>query len=264
MSKEIKISDQIKKRYQEAMSNDIEFSVITVLRWNKTLNLKKIAKLIDKPESTTIRYLKRMLNDELITIDIDETASSWGKFYRLAKPIKYLYDKNKEQMSERNKQEFDELFQYLDRPEEEIENYAKSKIIKREDEESEINMEIAKRNLTFMHNLEDMILNEFIEAINEFNELQEELDTDFLKKNLSLAPVDILLSNKWTEIANFKHLLKYYQLFNKFDQEIRQLRKEIIEEMDEKKIPSEDRITLVIDFFMGTTEVKYNIAEKDQ
>lgn len=256
--------EKMKKRYQEAMTNDIEFSIITALRWNKTLNLKKIAKLVDKPESTTIRYLKKLLEDEIITIDLEKTAASWGKFYRLSKLIEDLYDQNKERMSKKNQEEFEELMEYLDQPAEEIEKYAINKILGRGEEESELNLKDAKRNLTLMHNVEDMILNEFIEAAREFSEYQKELGKDFLRENLSLSPVDILLSNKWAEISNFKHLLRFYQIFGEFDQKIEKLKEEIKKEMDEENIPQENRITMIIDFFMGGTEVKYSINEKEK
>ena len=70
------------------LDDETKISTLFGLYLFETLNLKNIARILNKNESTTLRHLKSLINEKLIEIDQKKSAQSWGKFYRLRDEFK--------------------------------------------------------------------------------------------------------------------------------------------------------------------------------
>ena len=70
VDEEVEISNEIKKSYDEAIYDEVKYGILIALEFYKSLNLKKLAEILDRPKTTTLRYLKNLLNEGLIILDI--------------------------------------------------------------------------------------------------------------------------------------------------------------------------------------------------
>lgn len=75
------------------LGDEIKLGIIFALKMFGSMNLKSIAKIVNKPESTTLRHIKSMMpykadnqdgfEIKLLEIDMEATEQKWGKYYRL-------------------------------------------------------------------------------------------------------------------------------------------------------------------------------------
>ncbi|MCY3413894.1 MAG: hypothetical protein INQ03_19780 [Candidatus Heimdallarchaeota archaeon] len=83
--------------------------VVMTLHINKKpMNLKALAKYTGMKETTTLNYIKQLLQDDIIEIDSKATASSRGKYYRLTSLATKLLKER--ELDEQEKELEDEIF----------------------------------------------------------------------------------------------------------------------------------------------------------
>ncbi len=250
----------IKKKYENIIYDEVSFGIITSLRFNEPLNLKNLAQLIGRPETTTIRYLKQLLEDKLIDIDAEKTASSWGKFYHLSDPVKKIVEQNERESQQQENQIFSELANYKNMSEEKL-----LQIFLREITSKEISDEVKMRlkgETNLSYNIQKMIINSFINASNRFKKVQEEKGVDYLKKNFIMDPGDINTTTIFVKYSKVKHVLALIEKFLEFHKGIKELQSEFKQEMDKEGIPDDDRKTHYIGLFMGTTDFDFRLKQE--
>ena len=124
--------EKTKEKYLTLVDDEIEFGVVTALNWYDTLNLKKIAVMIDKPESTTLRYIRKLKDAGVIVFDSKKSEDSWGKFYKLSPSTKKLYDEYMQAMDEQIEGIAEELGDLSKFSEEDLVRYVARKLLAKE------------------------------------------------------------------------------------------------------------------------------------
>ncbi|UJG41359.1 MAG: hypothetical protein K9W45_02590 [Candidatus Heimdallarchaeum aukensis] len=255
MAEEEKIKE-IEEKYEKLWVDDPnKFAIITALSWYGSLNLKKLSTLIGKPETTTLRYLKQLLDDNMVEVDAEKTASSWGKFYRLEENIASLYRKNIEDYV-KEESDFDKkLKKYKELSEREIEKEILEKLLKSEGEKSF--SQSFKQYLSFIHNIETSIANELIDIEFKVKETLEKKGLDYLKEHFKYPRSETSLIVRTIKLSKFAHVIKLAETVRDFYRKVTELQKEFLKEMDEEGVPEEERFIQFISTFLGglsTTE----------
>jgi hypothetical protein len=260
MNQKNSIDPKIEEQIEKIVYDEVSFSIITSLRFHESLNLKRIAQLIGKPETTTIRHLKQLLKNGLIDIDAEKTASSWGKFYCLSKQVK-AYLKKEDEITRKRVEDFPKEFSKLKKMSEtELQEFFAQEITEKDNFDN-----IALRvdyGINLNYNIQKMIINNFIEISKKLKKLKEEKDKEYLKKNLIIDPADINTTTLFIKYSKAKHIISFIERFAEFHIALEKLREEIQKEMDEEQVPEEERKLHYVDLFMGTTEFNYKLKDK--
>jgi len=84
--------DELHQRILEIFHDENKAGIYTILRLYAPMNLKGIARVLGKAESTLHPHLKKLFDEEII--EIDEVVSNRypGKFYRVKQEIVDLYE----------------------------------------------------------------------------------------------------------------------------------------------------------------------------
>ena len=97
MSEKEKKYRNLQESFARLHENEIQFSIVTCLAWYGSLNLRQISNLIGKPEPTTYRYARQLLDDGLLILDNKMSTSKRGKYYVLSDDLRNIAtEKNKE------------------------------------------------------------------------------------------------------------------------------------------------------------------------
>ncbi|MFW9922466.1 MAG: winged helix-turn-helix transcriptional regulator [Candidatus Thorarchaeota archaeon] len=255
MSNNLKL-ETIIERYEEAIGDPIKYGIITSLSWYGILNLTKIAKHINKHESTTFRYIKRLIEEGIIEIDIEKTTSEWGKYYRLTNEVKKIYD-----MKIKEFENFGELIinnqEFRNKSEKELNEFSINELL-----EKDFNKEDVLNYLSLQHNIQSAIMNEILNRREEFKKFYLSKKGSLKKEDIRFKPCDFVLLTNTFKISKNKHLIKYYETLYRFQNELKGLITDIEQEMNEEKVPEEDRITQIVHVFSSNTEFLYSINEK--
>ncbi|MBN1328390.1 MAG: hypothetical protein JXA54_02845 [Candidatus Heimdallarchaeota archaeon] len=262
MSHKEEIPANIQEKYENAINDEVKFGIITALQFYEPLNLKKLSQLVGRPETTTIRYLKQLLAEELIDVDAETTATSWGKFYKLSKFVKKITNRKQEEQESREIEVLKELLNYREKTEEETRELFIREILTKENL-SKLQLDI-KNRMNLLHNIQNMIINDFSVALNDLDELIKKKGKDYLKKNLVIDPADILLTTDSIQFSKSKHLVKFYEMFAKFQIELTEFKRNLREELLKEKIPDNEKQTMNLHIFMGTNEFKYYLKDQEK
>ncbi|NHJ32193.1 MAG: helix-turn-helix transcriptional regulator [Asgard group archaeon] len=260
MSQQNSIDPVIVEKLEKLVYDEVRFGILITLRFYGSLNLKKIAQLIGKPETTTIRHLKQLLEEGLIDIDAEKTASSWGKFYCMTKAVKAIVEKEDAELQKREQEIAKELADYKNMTEDKLQEVFIREITSKESlEETALRI---KYSINFSANVQNMIINSFIEASKKINKLKEEKGVEYIRKNLFLDPADVNTTTLFIKYSKAKHVMALVEKFVDFHREFHQLQRDILKEMDEENVPEDKRKIHLVDLFMGTTEFTYKIKDE--
>ena len=260
MNQQNAIDPVIVEKLEKLVYDEVSFGILISLRFYESLNLKKIAQLIGKPETTTIRHLKQLLEEDLIDIDAEKTASSWGKFYCLTKAVKAIVEKEDAELQKREQEIAKELANYKNMTEDKLQEVFIKEITSKESlEETALRI---KYSINLNSNIQKMIINSFIETSKKLNKLKEEKGVEYIQKNLYLDPADINSSTLFIKYSKAKHVMAIVEKFVEFHRGIHQLQRDILKEMDEEKVPEDERKIHLVDLFMGTTDFTYKIKDE--
>jgi hypothetical protein len=83
-------------KMEDIFQHKITSGIIFCLYIFGSLNLKDLTVLLGQSKTSTLRYLKEILESDMIEIDQVKTAKNWGKFYRLTSPIRLILNESSE------------------------------------------------------------------------------------------------------------------------------------------------------------------------
>ncbi|HUU77334.1 MAG TPA: winged helix-turn-helix transcriptional regulator [candidate division Zixibacteria bacterium] len=264
MNKDVKNSEKyekIKKNFSELVYDEVKFAIVTAIQYYSSLNLKKLSELIGRPETTTIRYVKKLLEDELIIIDIEKTATDWGKFYCLSDYANDLIVKRNLEIDNRVDWVQKEASKINFTNEEEVRDFFMRAILSKEN--LVYDALSARNNLSLSHNIQKMIANEFSTRIENINDIIEKKGKEYLLNNVTIKPSDIEVYNMTLRVHSMQQLLKLIEVQFKSVQEIERLKLEFEEEAKKDNIPEDDQQLFFFNSFLGSMEFSYIIKNKD-
>ncbi|NHJ83973.1 MAG: winged helix-turn-helix transcriptional regulator [Asgard group archaeon] len=250
----------ILKAYEDAIMDPIKYGIITSLSWYGKLNLTKISKHINKHESTTFRYIKKLIDEGIIEIDIEKTTSEWGKYYKLTDEVQKIYDKKIAEV-----ENFGELIisnkEFRNKSEDEFQAYYINELLHKnleEDKQEVLNY------LSLQQNIQTTIMNEFLTKRQLFKEFYESNKENLRIEDIYLEPCDFIMLANTIRMSKFKHLFRIYEVVYKFNNEIKKLVSEFEKEMDLENVPENKRFTHVLQLFSSNTDFLYStkILEK--
>ncbi|MHA1367757.1 MAG: hypothetical protein ACTSP5_15300 [Candidatus Heimdallarchaeota archaeon] len=240
-----KIPEQIREKFIETLYDEVKFGIINAIDFYESVNLKRLAVLVGRPETTTIRYIKKLLAEELITIDAEKTAKEWGKL---------------KQNTERENWIHDEIGDLEKKSEQEVEDFMVKAVLSKENIELEFHL--AKQVLAFSTNTQKMIINDSISVVKELLQIYNEKGQDYLEENLILDPSDIELWSSSIKLHSMKQLMELINVFNKWQKEMIVLKKKFEKEMNENSVPEDQRRDFFMYSFLGSLDFSYTLKDK--
>lgn len=253
-----KENKDIKDQYLTFTDDDIVFSVVTALNWYESLNLKKLAIMLNKPESTTLRYIRKMKDSGIIVFDSEKSEDSWGKYYKLSDSTKKLYDNYIQALDEQVERIADELKDLSKFTEEGLQKYVIDKLLTEKKLEE---IPLLKRYFLFISNLQNVMLNETINKITEFTKTVKPEDWVNISEKVEVSPMDISMYVNHIKISKWSHIFKINNLIFKFISQLDTLKKKIEKEIEEEIVPEEKQTTQFINIFTGNLDVSYEFKE---
>ncbi len=189
------------------LSSD-ELSVILAIYILGSLNLKQIAALLGKISTTTLNYVRTLLQHEYILLDGDKSTSRRGKYYTLNQIIKQTLDK----VFQTNREKFEKEINNVNLETfEEVQDHI-VQILREKD-----NQLLASTSLLFSN------LNHAIETIQ--NNRMTHFIEDLNNNNTPRFPPTLinLLSVARIKISNTSQLAKINDLLLKFHDDIKKI-----------------------------------------
>ncbi|NHJ47910.1 MAG: hypothetical protein FK733_08990 [Asgard group archaeon] len=256
-----KILEEIRKKYKRLASDELKYRIVTAINWYESLNLKNLARLVSRPETTTIRYIKQLLEDGLIDIDAEKTASSWGKYYKLSENLRKLYDEQFKAIEDREESIIMEFESLKRKGEDELSKFFTNKAIGRENMDELLVS--AKQDISLSHNIQNLILNELGFAFESISKLVDEKGRDYVIKNLKIDPSDLEMYNVSLSISKISQLIRLVEFFNNTYKQLLKLKNEFKEEMDRENVPEDDRKLFYNYLFSGSIEFSYKLKDEE-
>jgi len=249
---------RLMKKLADIKLNETEFQIVTALRWYGSLNLKKISNLIQRPESTTLRFIRKLRDSKLIVFDSETSEKSWGNFYKLADSIRKLYEEYMNMMYDRVNRITTDLQDINKMSDEDLHSYAVNEII---NPGKLAEIPSTRAYFHFVANIQRLIVNETMDGIEFLAKLAEEEGYENLKQKLILPPIDVSEYVSAIKISKIRHMLRINELIIEFDRKIDKLAKEILKEMDEEGVPEEDRNIQFVNVFTGSLDAELKFKE---
>ncbi|MFX1253037.1 MAG: hypothetical protein ACFFCZ_15635 [Promethearchaeota archaeon] len=229
------------KRYEELILNETKYGVVMAIRTFGSLNIKTLARIMGKAESTIFHHVSELLKKpKIIEIDMEKTESKRGKFFKLT-----------EETINRYKEDVDHVFEEkIPTILNDVMNLSPEKFL-----EQQINdlrdrdylgtiAKSARRRLSYHHNIENFILNNF-------ERTEEALKKGLIpkRKNFPFGTFNLLYLDM--KISSLKHTFQLAQLTAEYFKKLNQLKNEIKSEMDTNNVKEEDRIAVHLHLFGG-------------
>ena len=236
--------EEIEERYKRLWKEEPrKFAIITCLGWYGSTNLKKISALIGKPETTTLRYIKQLIEEGLIEVDAEQTATKWGKYYKLVEEVEELYKRSIKEYIEEGS-EFDKRIKKLkEMKEEEIKEEIIEKL--RKEESGKLQAEAFKDYLLFIQNIESSIVNEWINLEREVKKGKEREKW----KEKALMKTETALIVRTIEVTKIAQVIKIIEKVRQFVKEIATLQEEFRKENEGVK--EKEKSIQFISIFLG-------------
>ena len=255
---EAKIDSNILNRFNQLVEDETEYSIVTTLQWYNSLNLKKISTMIGKPESTTLRYIRRLKKEGVIEFDSEKSEDSWGKYYKLSSDVKTIYESVQKEIEERASQIIDELQDYRNLPEEELNLYFAKELLS---EKKWGMIPSMKNHMHFVSNLQKVIVNETIYAANELSKKIEKEGREKIIERIILPPFDLSYHVSIVKLNKLRHILMMNEIVFDFMKKIKEFNEALKKEMDAEKIPEEERKTQFINLFTGSLDLSFTFKD---
>lgn len=81
------------QEFFSVFSNENYFNIMMQILTFGPLNLKQLANMIDKSQSTTLSYIRILLKQKLIAFDTKASEQYWGKYYSLSDKGRKMFNK---------------------------------------------------------------------------------------------------------------------------------------------------------------------------
>jgi len=231
----------LKKRVREMVQNETRYGIFMAIRTYGSLNIKKLAEIMGKTESTIFHHITEMLKEpKILGIDSNKTEQNRGKFYRLTEELVRTYVKNEEVAFET---EIPNVISKLDNlSNEELGEHLLNAVKNQSDLGNIANS--AKRALSYEHIIENLILNNFQQMEKAIMRGLVPTRKDFPAGGFTNVSIDIKMSN-------LKQMLLISEAITDFFQILIKLKKQFQEEIDNSKISEDQLITEHLHVFSG-------------
>jgi hypothetical protein len=244
--------------YDYLLENEIQYRIIAVLTLYRSLNQKQISLLIDKPEPTTYRHAKKLLDDGVLVIDPEKSKEKRGKFFKLTPQLEAFAIHRKKEFEERETHLFDFI------------NWIKKKYENNELDlirEKVVNQFLTrfkdiklirhvKNVISSSSSVQNSIVNniqfqlEKLAKKTEDSDKRELTDEDVLKSHISSASFLI-------RTTKIEHYVKLMEITMNYYQEISKLRFDIEKQIMEEQTPEEDCVLQFISCFGGAIDKSF-------
>ncbi|MFX0066331.1 MAG: hypothetical protein ACFFC7_29560, partial [Candidatus Hermodarchaeota archaeon] len=223
-------SEMLDKRYEELILNETKYGVLMAIRTFGSLNIKTLARIMGKAESTIFHHVSEMLKKpKIIEIDKEKTESSRGKFFKLTEETISRYREDEDQVFE------EEIPKILNN----VRNLSLEKLSEQQintlrdrDDLGKIARN-ARQKLSYHHNIENFILNNF-------ERTEKALKKGLIpkRKNFPFGTFNLLYLDM--KISSLKHTFQLAQLAAEYFKKLNRLKNEIKSEMDKNNVKEED------------------------
>jgi hypothetical protein len=212
------------------------YVIITALReYKHSMNIKMLAKLLGKSESTIFHHLSAIqeFQPDIIQVDQFKTKKQRGIFYTLSDPVREYYQKL--DSGEVFEKEIPDLFSdWLQKTDEEIVNGMIERI-KQQPDLGNITKK-ARQALAYHHAIEDF-------ALNSFEKSEEAIKNGLIPVREDFPFGGYTLLSLTFKISSARHSLQIGRVISEFVRNMNDLKKEIEEEMKKNHVNPEDMIT---------------------
>lgn len=257
MSTKEKRSKNLQESFAKLHENEIQFSITTCLAWYGSLNLRQISHLIGKPEPTTYRYARQLLDDGLIILDNKMSTSKRGKYYDLSPELKDVaseYSKKYEDIEEDSIRRIKEIREKVDQGKiDEIKKQIVDRFLGRIEDDTII--QSLKHSNSLTSNIQNSIVNSIV-----FHGKQLKKKKSFEGKDLE--DFDVLRTHAMMNMYLIKtwkteHLVRLYEIIYDYFKKLKDLNLDLRKELEKEKVPEEDIVIQYISSFGGYIDTKY-------
>jgi hypothetical protein len=232
-------------RFEEHYSNLIKnnntrYEIIMAIRNFGALNVKTLADLIGKVDSTIFHHVSELLKEpKIIEIDIEKTERERGKFFNLSEKTKELFSDDKNPYISEIPRKID---QHLSLDPEVLRKTMIASVKEIESRYESLAPNI-KKSLGYHHIVEKYILREIQEAA---SSIKNNLTP---KQNIPFPTATNLSIN--IKISSLHHVLRIAKVTNDYFRKLVELKEEIEKELDSQNIKEENILTEYIHVFGG-------------
>ena len=244
MSKSEKIEVDYKKlkaqgkkildRVNDVYKVETRYAIIMAINNFGSSNIKKLAKILGKNEATIYHHLKELTKEpELLVVDNKKTRENKGIFYKLSEMAERNFGEPPLETLETKMP--DAYKQILDQSDDKITEIYMKMISEHPD--VGILTDKERRSIAYNHNLENIMLNNFEKAEKSFKSGAKPKNSNYPFGSISNFPLDMKISKP-------RHLFQILSMLTEIAAKFTRLKDEIEEEMNEEKIPEDQRIDI--------------------
>ncbi|NHJ47743.1 MAG: hypothetical protein FK733_08145 [Asgard group archaeon] len=231
---------ELDEKVKRISDNDTQFSILMVIKTFGSANIKILAEIIGKTESTIFHHISELVKaPKVIEIDSDKTEKTRGKYYRLIPELEDKYQREDDAHQTEIPELLDKILELSDK---EIFEWGIKTI--KENRDIEDIKESASRSLNYNFLLNNIVLNSFEKAAKEIQSGKIPV-----RKGIPFPGFSNLSLN--FKVSNPRQIIMISKVINDFFARLVELKKQFQEEMDKAKIKEEDRITSYIQLFAG-------------
>ena len=257
MSAKEKRLKQLQESFVKLHENEIQFSIVTCLAWYGSLNLRQISHLIGKPEPTTYRYARQLLDEGLIILDNEMSTAKRGKYYVLSPDLRNIATEDSEKYEDIEEDSVKRIKEIREKINQGKINEIRKQIIDRFlgkiDDASIINGFKHSNSLT--SNIQNSIINSIV-----FHGKQLKKKEGFEGKDIKDS--DVLRTHAMMNMYQIKtwkteHLVRLYEIVYDYFKKLKELTIDLRKELEKEKVPEEDIVIQYISSFGGYIDTKY-------
>jgi hypothetical protein len=239
--------------YSYLLENEIQYRILAIITLYGSLNQKQISFLIDKPEPTTYRHAKKLLDDGILVIDPKKSKEKRGKFFKLSPQLEDFAIHRKEE-HEKRENHLDAFINWLKEKHANNEiDLIKEKVVNQfltrfKDERI---VKHVKNTISTSSTIQNSIVNNIQLQIEKLSKKIEDPNTkdisdkDVLRSHISSASF-LIRTNR------IEHYVRLMEITMNYYQELGKLRNEIEKEIEEKQISTDECVVQFISCFGGS------------
>ena len=257
MSTKNKKLKTLQNSFANLHENEIQFSIVTCLAWYGSLNLRQISHLIGKPEPTTYRYARQLLDNGLIILDNEMSTSKRGKYYNLSPDLKNVATDDSKQYEDLEEDSIERIKTIREKIKQgkidEIRKQIIDRFLSKLDDETIVNR--LKHSNSLTSNIQNSIINSIVFhgkqlKKKESYEGKDIEDYDVLRTH---AMMNMYLIKTWKT----EHLVRLYEIIYDFFKKMKDLRIGLEKELEKENISDDDVVVQYISSFGGYIDTKY-------
>ncbi len=248
---------QLQESFVKLHENEIQFSIVSCLAWYGSLNLRQISNLIGKPEPTTYRYARQLLDSGLIVLDKDMSTAKRGKYYILSDDLKKIATEEREEFGDLEEESVERVKGIREKivqgKEDEIRKHIINRFLSKIDDDKTINR--LKHSNSLSSNIQNSIINSIV-----FHGKQLKKKENFEGKDIE--DYDVLRTHAMMNMYLIKtwkteHLVRLYEIVYDYFKKLKDLTLDLQKELEKDKVSEEDIVVQYISSFGGYIDTKY-------